>query len=109
MLVDLIPISSLHKSSTSAELVAHRIHSLHDEIKRRIDVHNESYNKTATDTYHLQVEFKIGNYVIIRLGPEQSPQGTTKKLLARSSKGSFKILKRLGPNSCVETATGHGD
>lgn len=41
--VDLIHITSLHRSSAPADSFAHNIHPLHDEIKKRINTHNDSY------------------------------------------------------------------
>ena len=99
MPVDLIPMSSLPRPSASAELFAQHIHGLHDEIKKRINMHNESY-KTAANTHRRHVDFNIGDYVMIRMSPERFPQGTAKMLQACSI-GPFKILKRLGPNACV--------
>lgn len=91
MPVDLIPITSLHRPSASAESFAQHMHALHDEIKRRINLHNESY-KMVADVHRRHVEFNIGDYVMVRIRPERFPPRTAKKLQARSA-GPFKVVK----------------
>lgn len=65
MPVGLISISSSRRSSVSVDLFARHIHALHDEIKRRINMHNGS-DKTPADAHCCRVELNIGDYVMIR-------------------------------------------
>lgn len=79
MPIDLTPISSMRRPSTSVDSFAQLIHSLHDEIKRKINMHNASY-KLGADTHRRHVEFQIVEYVIVQIRPVQFPQGIAKKL-----------------------------
>eukprot|EP00268_Persea_americana_P067966 TRINITY_DN9411_c0_g1_i11.p1 TRINITY_DN9411_c0_g1~~TRINITY_DN9411_c0_g1_i11.p1 ORF type:complete len:213 (+),score=38.23 TRINITY_DN9411_c0_g1_i11:4333-4971(+) len=100
MPVDLIPMSSIHRPSESANAFIHHIHALHNEIRRGINKRNEYY-KLFVDSHRWYIEFQVGDEVMVRVRPERFqrfPQGIAKKLQARST-APFKILKRLGPNA----------
>ena len=73
---------------------------LHDifMIRKKIQVSNSQY-KIHVDTHRRHAEFQVGDYVMIRIQPEQFPSGTIKKLQARSAIGPFKVLKRMGLNA----------
>ena len=55
-------------------------------------------HKHLTDKHKRIKIFAEGNYVMIRLQPEQFLPGTLKKLHARSA-GPFKIIKNIRPNA----------
>ena len=87
------------KISESAEAFAWHIHDLHNEIRKKIQVSNSQY-KIHADTHRRHAEFQVGDYVMIRIQPEQFPSGTVKKLQAHSA-DPFKVLKWMGPNAYV--------
>ena len=97
MPVDLIPMSSIHNPSKSADTFIQRIHSLHNEIRMRINLQNDSY-KISAYSHRRFIEFQVGDDLLVRIRPEPFPQWIAKKLQARST-GPFKVLKRLGPNA----------
>lgn len=99
MQVNLIPISSIHRPSASADSFASHIHAMHEEIRKKINMHSESY-KLAANSHGCNVEFQIGDYVMVCKRPKRFPQGIARKLQARSI-GPFKVLKRVGSNMYV--------
>ncbi|GFZ19760.1 hypothetical protein Acr_28g0004650 [Actinidia rufa] len=97
--VDLLPMSPHTRVSESAESFARHIRELHDEIRKVINDSNFEY-KFQADSRRCRAEFQVGDYVMVRIRPERYPSGTARKLCARSA-GSFKVLKRIGPNAYV--------
>ena len=53
--------------------------------------------KTLADTHKRFQEFKIDDYVMVKIRYERFPQGSNGKLQARSV-GPFKILSKVGAN-----------
>ena len=45
--IDLVPLPLTARSSESTESLAHRLHELHAEIKRKIELNNNQYKLTA--------------------------------------------------------------
>lgn len=97
--IDLISMSATHISSEYASSFAHHIHSLHEEIHRKIILSNEHY-KQSTDSYRVHRKFQERYQVMVRLRPERFQLRIAKKLYARSS-GSFQILKIIGSNASI--------
>ena len=97
--IDLIPTPALHRMSESAESFVSRMHELHKHITDQINSNNLKY-KTLADTHKRFQDFKVGDYVMIKLRPERFPQGSNRKLQARST-GSFKILSKIGANTYI--------
>ena len=85
--------------SESAESFAKRMHELHHHISDQINSNNLKY-KTLADTHKRFQEFNIGDYVMIKMRPEQFPQGSNRKLQARST-GPFKVLSKVGANAYI--------
>ena len=75
------------------------IQSLHDDIRRHLEVSNEHY-KELSDAHRRPHEFQEGDYVMIRVRPERFPSGTVKKLQAHGV-GPFRVLKCVGSNAYV--------
>ncbi|KAK0595935.1 hypothetical protein LWI29_011206 [Acer saccharum] len=71
--------------------------TLHDDIRRKIATNTADYaahaNKKKRD-----VQFSVGEMVLIRLRSERFPSGSFTKLHARRA-GPFPILKKSGPNA----------
>jgi hypothetical protein len=97
--LDLLPMSPHVRMSESTEAFARHVHDLHKDISNRIHSSNTRY-KVQADSRRRHLEFAVGDYVMIRIRPEQFPSGTVKKLQARSA-GLFKVLKRIGSNTYV--------
>ena len=102
--LDLLPISSHDRVSVSAISVsaiefASHMHELHKEINKRIQASNLKY-KPQVDLHRRDLDFDVGDYVMIRIKPKRYPSGTFKKLQARSA-SPFKVLKKLGSNAYV--------
>lgn len=68
--IDLIPMSVTHKPSESASSFAHHIHSLHEDIRRKIILSNEHY-KQSVDSHQVHREFQEGDQIMVRLKPER--------------------------------------
>ncbi|KAK0583827.1 hypothetical protein LWI29_003545 [Acer saccharum] len=73
------------------------ITTLHDDIRKRIATNTEEYAAHA-NLRRKNVQFNVGDQVLIRLRPERFPPGSFTKLHARRA-GPFPILKKLGSNA----------
>ena len=62
-----------------AEAFTQHIHDLHNEICKKIQVSNSQY-KIHADIHWHHAEFRVGDYIMIRIRPERFPSGTIKKL-----------------------------
>ena len=103
--LDPIPMSPHAHVSVSAEAFVQHLHDLHVEINKQLEASNASY-KLQADLHKRHVEFKVGDYVMIRIRPERLPPGSVSKLQARSA-GHFKILKRVGLNAYIIDLPSH--
>ena len=97
--IDLVPTSALHRVSESAELFTKRMHELHHHISDQFNSNNLKY-KTLADTHKRFQEFKIDDYVMVKIRPKRFPQGSNSKMQARSV-GPFKILSKVGANAYI--------
>ena len=52
------------------------------------------------DSYRIFQDFKIRDYVMVKIRPKRFPRGSNKKLQARST-GPFKILSKVGANAYI--------
>ena len=77
--LDLLPMSPNVRIFESAEAFARHIHDLHNEIRKKIQVSNSQY-KIHADIHRHHAEFRVGDYIMIRIRPERFPSGTIKKL-----------------------------
>ncbi|KAI9160042.1 hypothetical protein LWI28_004531 [Acer negundo] len=73
------------------------ITTLHDDIRKRIATNTEEY-ATHANLRMKNVQFNVGDQVLIRLHPERFSPGSFTKLHARRA-GPFPILKKLGSNA----------
>ena len=90
-------MSPLYKVLESAESFAQRMHDLHKNIHDQLNANNLKY-KILADSHKRNQNFKIGDYVMVRLRPERFPPGTSKKLHAHST-GPFVKLSRVELNA----------
>ena len=97
--IDLNPTPALHRVFESAQSFATRMHELHKHISYQINSNNLKY-KTLADAHKIFQEFKLGDYVMVKMSPERFPQGSNRKLSARTT-GPFKILGKVGANAYI--------
>lgn len=69
ILAYLDPKSSIHRPSKSKDAFTQHIRALHDEIRRRINIHNE-HHKLSVDPKRCYVEFQIDDSVMVRIRPK---------------------------------------
>ena len=77
--LDLLPMSPNVRIFESAEAFARHIHDLHNKIRKKIQASNSQY-KIHADIHRHHAEFRVGDYIMIRIRPERFPSGTIKKL-----------------------------
>ena len=77
--IDLVPLPLTVQSSESAESLAHCLHELHAEIKRKIELNNNQYKLTA-NAYRRAQNFDEGDYVMTCIRPKRYPKHSFKKL-----------------------------
>ena len=97
--IDLVHLPNIARSSVEVDAFAKHICDIHDEIRRRIAMSNESY-KTHADLRRWLVEFEGGDMVNVRIKLEHYPKGTYKKFHSRSV-GPYKVLKKISSNAYV--------
>ncbi|KAG6738607.1 hypothetical protein POTOM_058227 [Populus tomentosa] len=72
---------------------------VHEECKRRLTTHTNSYAAVA-NAKRKDRQFNTGDMVLVRLRPERFPPGSFSKLHARRA-GPFQVTKKLGSNAYV--------
>ncbi|KAI5321495.1 hypothetical protein L3X38_030566 [Prunus dulcis] len=95
--VDLVALPMAARASDYATSFAEHIRQLHDDVRRQISMHTNTY-KLAANAHHRQQEFREGDFVMVRVCPERFPKHSFKKLHARSM-GPYRIIKKLGSNA----------
>jgi hypothetical protein len=95
--VDLVPLPLPPRVSEGAADFLRHIHEIHEEVRKKIALSNESY-KARVDAHRRVVEFQPEDLVLINLRPECFSKGSLHKLHSRRA-GPFKVLKRLGDNA----------
>ncbi|KAG6745122.1 hypothetical protein POTOM_051766 [Populus tomentosa] len=73
--------------------------NVHEECKRRLTTHTNSYAAVA-NAKRKDRQFNTGDMVLVRLRPERFPPGSFSKLHARRA-GPFQVTKKLGSNAYV--------
>ncbi|PKU77037.1 hypothetical protein MA16_Dca001643 [Dendrobium catenatum] len=92
-------MSPRNRTSESAFAFSSHLHELHNEIKKKIEQNNTNY-KIHADKKKRFKEFKVGDFVMVRIRPERFPSGSVKKLHARSVR-PFKIISKVNNNAYV--------
>ncbi|KAI0507337.1 hypothetical protein KFK09_013459 [Dendrobium nobile] len=97
--LDLIPMCYRYEISESASSFASHMHELHKEIARQIKKSNNDYKLYANLKRKFKT-FEVGESMMVQIRLEWFPQGTIKKLHAKST-GPFKIIKKINDNAYV--------
>ncbi|GFS36272.1 NAD(P)-binding Rossmann-fold superfamily protein [Actinidia rufa] len=95
--IDLVPLPIEARPSDEAEAFSKHICDIHDDVRRKIVISNESYKRHA-DLRRRFAEFVEGDMVMIRVKPERYPKGVYKKLHSRNV-GPFKVVKKISSNA----------
>ncbi|KAM2088669.1 hypothetical protein ACFX1T_032717 [Malus domestica] len=95
--VDLVALPMAARASDSATSFAEHIRQLHDDVRRQIAMHTDSY-QLAANAHRRHQEFQHGDFVMVRICPERFPKQSFKKLHARSM-GPYRVLRKLGSNA----------
>ncbi|KAI0519396.1 hypothetical protein KFK09_006842 [Dendrobium nobile] len=88
----------IHSESLAFSFALH-LHDFHKDIAQQIEKNNPEY-KLHADLKRRFKTFEDGDFVMVRIRPEQFPPGTVKKLHAKSA-GHFKILKKINDNAYI--------
>ena len=90
-------VKSMERTSAQASDFVEVIKEIHQEVKDRLEKVTMKY-KEATYTKRRDLQFEIGDLVMVNLKKERLPKGKFTKLMMRKI-GPFKILQKCGHNA----------
>ncbi|KAG6710015.1 hypothetical protein I3842_06G161400 [Carya illinoinensis] len=97
--LDINSLSLPSRPSEAALDFSSYMQNVHEECKRRLTFHTNSYAASA-NSKRKDRQFNEGDMVLVRLRPECFTPGSFTKLHARRA-GPFKVTKKLGTNAYV--------
>jgi hypothetical protein len=97
--LDVISLPSPPRPSEAALDFSSYMRDVHEECKRRLTTHTNSY-ATVANAKRKDRQFNTGDMVLVRLRPKRFPPGSFTKLHARRA-GPFQVTKKLGSNAYV--------
>ena len=94
--LELRDVNTMERKSAQAEDFANVMKDVQQQVKDRLQKAADKY-KTHADKKRRDLQFKVGDLVMVHLKKERLPKGQYTKLMMKKA-GPFKILQRCGNN-----------
>lgn len=95
--LELRDVKNIDRRSAQADDFAEVMKDMHQQVRDKL-IHTSEKYKQAVDLKRRDVQFKVGDMVMIHLKKERLPKEKYTKMLMKKI-GPFKVLKRCGTNA----------